>query len=69
MLQSACCRGGALAGVVWLAFREIRRLPGRLAAILLATAVVAVAKPKLLLIAVPIFIVLAVLRPRFGRRK
>ena len=66
-IEAACWRMGTLLTVLWLAYEELRRLPRWLFGVLLATAVIAAIKPKTLLLAVPIIVGLAILRPRFGR--
>ena len=68
-LQSGLCRGGVLAAVVWLAYPEIRRMPAWLWSMLLGILVVVAIRPRTVIVAVPIIIALAILRPRIGRRR
>ncbi len=68
MVQSGFCRGGVLAGVVWLAFPDVRRMPAWLWSVLFAILVVVAIRPRTVFLAVPIIIALAILKPRVGRR-
>ena len=68
-LHGACLRVGAVMGVLWLAYDDVRRIPPWFWPPLTALAVVLAVKPKLAIYAVPIIVALAILRPRFGRRK
>ncbi len=65
---SACSRVGALMAVLWLAYKELQRLPERIWRPLLLAALVLAIRPKLILWAIPLIIILAILKPRFGRR-
>jgi len=65
---SACSRVGALMAVLWLAYKELQRLPERIWRPLLVAALVLALRPKLILWAIPLIIVLAILKPRFGQR-
>lgn len=67
-VASGCSRGGLLAGVLWIAFREFDQIPPWLVGLLLTAAVVIIIQPRLALLAIPLIIALAILRPRFGRR-
>ncbi len=67
--KAACWRGGTLAALLWLAFDQLQRLPGWLLGLLLTSVAIIAIRPKTALLAVPLLIVLAILRPRFGRRK
>ncbi len=67
--EAACWRGGTLAALLWLAFDQLQRLPGWLLGLLLASVAIVAIRPKTALLAIPLLIVLAILRPRFGRRK
>ncbi|OHB71269.1 MAG: hypothetical protein A2V70_08990 [Planctomycetes bacterium RBG_13_63_9] len=68
-LEAACWRGGALAIVLWLAFADVQRMPPWLFGLFLAMVVIVALKPRTAMLAVPVIIALAVLRPRFGRRQ
>ena len=69
--EAACWRAGALAAVLWLTFDDIQRLPTWLWTTVLGLIIVVALRPKLLLVAVPVILALAFLRPRLkaGRRK
>jgi hypothetical protein len=69
VLEGGCARGGALAAVAWLAYPDIRRMPGWLWGVLLAILVVVAIRPRTVLLAIPVIVALAILRPRFGRGK
>ncbi len=64
---SPCSRVGVLMAVLWLAYKELQRLPERVWRPLLVAALVLAVKPRLILWAIPLIIVLAILKPRFGR--
>ncbi|HYW78138.1 MAG TPA: hypothetical protein VE890_01120 [Thermoguttaceae bacterium] len=64
---SACSRVGVLMAVLWLAYKELQRLPERIWRPLLVAALVLALRPKLILWAIPLIVVLAILKPRFGR--
>ncbi len=68
-LESACCRAGALAAVVWLAYTEIRRMPGWFWLALPVLAVILVKWPRYMLYAVPIVVVMAIFKPPPKRRR
>ena len=68
MVQSGFCRGGVLAAIVWLAFPDIRRMPGWLWSVLFGILVVVVVNRKAVFLAIPIIIALAILKPRIGKR-
>ena len=68
-VRAGLLRGGTLAAVVWLAYPDMCRLPAWLWVALLAILVVVAVRPRTILVAVPIILILAILRPRFGRRQ
>ncbi len=68
-IRAGCWRLGPLLIILWLAFPQVERVPAWLWVYIIIVLVLAAWKPKLLLIAIPIIVVLAVLKPRFGRRK
>ena len=68
-LEAACWRVGALAAVIWLAYDQVKRMPGWLLGLLLAFLVIVALRPRVALLAIPIIVALAILRPRFGRRE
>lgn len=65
--KAACWRMAPLLGVLWLAYEELRRLPRWLFFVVLAVVVIGAVKPKTLILAGPLIVLLAVFRPRFGR--
>ncbi len=67
--QAACWRVGAGMAVLWIAYPDLQRMPPWVWAVLLAAMVVIAAKPRAAMLIVPLIIILAVLRPRFGQRK
>ncbi len=67
--EAACWRVGALVAVFWLAYPQLHRVPSWLWPSLTVSLVVLAVRPKYFLLAVPIIVALAVLRPRFGRRR
>ena len=65
----ACVRMGALTTALWMAWDDLQRLPRWiLSTTLVALALVAL-RPKLFLVLVPLIVVLAIMRPRFGQRR
>jgi hypothetical protein len=61
---SACCRLGPFMAVLWVAYPEVRRMPAWLVAAIPLLIVLLAVRPKLFLIALPVVIALAILRPR-----
>ena len=55
--------------MIWLAYTDIRRLPAWLFGLLLAIVVLVALRPRAALLALPVIIALAILRPRFGQRQ
>ena len=68
-LESACWRVGALMAVIWLAYPEVNRLPGWLVGTVPVLAVILALRPKLFLLAVPVVIALAILKPKVPRQR
>lgn len=64
-LHAGCTRVGALCAVIWLAYRDLERLPSWIGSVVLVAAVFVAIKPKLAIIAVPMVIALMIL----GRKK
>ncbi len=63
-------RLGAVMAVWWLAYPDLRRLPPWMLVGILIMLVLMMWRPgKFLLLFIPVLIVLAILRPRWGRRK
>ena len=65
--EAACWRLGALTSILWLAYNDVRRLPGWAWFVLLGFVVVVAIKPRMFLVAVPVILALAILRPRLGK--
>jgi len=70
-LQGACLRVGIVLGAIWLAQPQLERIPGWLFQSIGITALVIAARPRLALLALPVLLAYAVLRPRkkTGRNK
>lgn len=60
-LHSACMRVGALCAVLWLAYRDLVRLPPWIGSVILVAAIFVAVRPKLAVIAVPLVISLMIL--------
>lgn len=67
--QAACWRIGAVMAMWWLAYDEVRRLPAWLAAALPILVIVFFVQRKLLIVAIPVVIVMAILKPKPKRVK
>lgn len=68
-LEAACWRVGALTSISWLAYSDLRRLPAWCWAVLLGVLIVVALRPRLFLLAVPVIVALAILRPRIGKSR
>ena len=66
-VHAGLVKGGVLSAIVWLAYGDVRSIPGWLWSILLGILVVVAVRPKMVLFAIPIIIALAILRPRLPR--
>ena len=66
-LEAACWRVGALAAVIWLAYEQVQRMPAWFWVSLPALVVVLAKWPRWFLLAVPIVLALAILKPRVGK--
>jgi hypothetical protein len=66
--QGAFIRIGALMAVIWLAYREVSRLPGWIWGVLPLLLVILAWRPRYFLLALPIVLALALLKPRGSRR-
>lgn len=62
-----CWRGGLLTGAAWLAFDDVRRLPGWFLLTLPVLLIVAAKRPRLLLTLIPLLIVWTVIRKILGK--
>ncbi len=67
--EAACWRVGALVAVFWLAYPQLYRVPSWLWPALTVSLAVLAIRPKYFVLAVPIIVALAILRPRIGRRR
>ena len=61
-------RVGLLMGVLWLAYPDVERLPAWSVALFPVMLLVVAIRPKLILLAIPVILALAILRPRSARR-
>jgi len=66
---SACWRLGPALAILWLAYDDARRMPRWLLPVVLLVLAALALRPKLFLLAIPVVVALAILRPRFGRRQ
>lgn len=69
MLLAACWRVGVLMGVVWLAYRDVERMPPWLVAMFPVFLVLLLVSRKWFLFLLPLVIALAILKPRIGSRR
>ena len=63
-LSAACFRIGVVMALVWLAHPQLENMPRWLVFALCATALVVMRWPRLLVLALPVAVVLWLLRPR-----
>jgi hypothetical protein len=72
-LWAACCRLGPCLGALWLAYPQVKRLPAWLVVGITLLVVLLAVKPRwfraVLPIAIPILIILAILKPRSSSRR
>jgi len=68
-LQAAFGRIGVVMAVIWLAYDQLKRMPGWLLWTMPLFVITLAFRPRYLLILVPLVIVLAILRPRSGPRR
>lgn len=64
MLKSAFWRVGAIMGLFWAAYDDLVRLPKWFFLVIFGSVVIIALKPKAALILIPIFLILAIIRPR-----
>jgi hypothetical protein len=64
-LHAACTRVGALCAAIWLAYRELARLPSWLGSVIAVAAVLIALRPKWAIIGIPLVVALMIL----GRKK
>ena len=64
MLKAAFWRVGAIMGLLWAAYDDLIRLPKWFFPVVLGSIVIVALRPKAALILVPIFLFLAIIRPR-----
>lgn len=65
VIYAACVRVGSLCAVIWLAYRDLVRLPSWIGSVIVVAAVFVAIRPRLAIIAVPLVIALMIL----GRKK
>ena len=68
-LEGFCSRLGAIMAVWWLAYNDLRRLPVWLLSGLPVVVIVLAKWPRYIFFVIPVLLVLAVLKPRFGAKK
>ena len=68
-LEAACWRVGALMAVLWLAYREVERLPRWLVMVIPILLAAVAWRPKLFLVALPLVIALVVLSIKIPTRR
>jgi len=68
-LLGALVRVGVVMVVLWLAYPDLQRLPGWIPAVVVVLLVILAFRPRWFLIALPIVIALAILRPRAPRSR
>lgn len=68
-LKAACSRLGPFMAALWLAYNEVKRLPPWLLATIPALVLVLAVRPRWFLIALPIVIALAILKPKAPPRR
>jgi hypothetical protein len=68
-LMGATVRVGVLMAVIWLAYSELKRLPAWMWGTLPILLAILAVRPRYLLIAVPVVIALAILKPRLPSRR
>jgi hypothetical protein len=69
MMLAACLRVGMLMTVVWLAYRDVERLPPWLLGMLPLMLLVLLVSRKWFFMFLPLILAMAILRPRIGPRK
>ena len=67
-LSGTCLRIGAVLGILWLAWPQLRQIPIWLVGVIGVALLVVLRYPKLLWAALPLSFVLWLLRPRTPRR-
>jgi hypothetical protein len=68
-LKSACTRLGPCMAVLWLAYPDVKRLPAWLLPTIPLLLAILAYKPRLFLIALPVVILLVIIRPKGRQRK
>ena len=67
--KAACWRLGPVMVVLWLAYTDVKRLPPWILGTFPVLLVVLVVRPRLLVIAIPLVVALAILKPRIPSRR
>jgi hypothetical protein len=68
-LQGACLRVGVVMAALWSALPQLRRVPGWLVSLVVALGLIVAVRPRLILLAVPVLLVVWLLRPRQRNRR
>jgi len=68
-LHAACQRMGPMLIILWVAYKEVSRLPAWLLGTFPVLLILLAVKPRLFLFLIPLVIALAILQPRFGRKR
>jgi hypothetical protein len=68
-LDASCTKTGLSLAVLWLAYPDLARLPAWLLTVVPAMIIVLAKWPRLFLFLIPLLIVLAILKPRWGQRR
>ena len=63
-VQGATVRIGLVLAAIWLAYPELKKIPGWLCAVLLVALAVVAIRPRLIVVVVPAVIAIWILRPR-----
>ncbi|NLS97927.1 MAG: hypothetical protein GXX96_37790 [Planctomycetaceae bacterium] len=65
---AACTRVGTLCAALWLAYRDLERLPRWIGSVILVAAITIAYRPRLAVIAIPLVIALTVLGWKKNKR-
>lgn len=68
MAMLACLKVGVLMGVLWIAYRDVERLPAWLLATFPVLLAILAIRPRWFVFLLPLVIALAILRPRIRPR-
>ncbi len=68
-LEAACWRVGALMSVLWVAYPQVHHMPVWLWAAIPVLIIILARWPRYFLVAIPVLIALAILKPRTTQRR